>query len=533
MEVINSVEHLRFLQAEVTELRQRLNQAEAREQKNLALLERAGALVVKFDRQFRYVYINSNIKTISGLSPLDYLYKTNAELGIAEGRIEFWQARLEQVFQSGEEVTFNFEYNGPRGLHCYQACFSPEFDTLGRVETVMGITTDVSTRQEDPISYRDLADKLPLIVWVARLESGSFYINHWWTEYSGLEVGDSLMGGWEVALHPEDAGSARVQLQKCMQQDEAFELLYRLRRKDGIYRWHLIRGLPVFSTADKEKGEKPNYWVGICTDIDDLKQAEANQQELSSSKDLFVSMAAHELRAPLTSIQGFAQLLQRNLSKQQQDYTTAESLSKEILLQHSERNHRSIDNILHQTKQMNNLISQMLDLSRLENRKLDLNLTPDANLAELVERVVEQRRVTINSHSVQFKKTEDGLEDVLRGVFDADRVEQVLNNLLSNAIKYSSPGTLVEVGLKRCEELATPTAVIWVRDQGIGIKPEDQPHIFDRYYRVRSPKATKVEGLGLGLYICAEIVNLHNGRLWLESAVGQGSTFYVALPLSR
>lgn len=526
MELINSVEQLRFIQAERDELSNRLASLEAREQKNFALLEKAGALVVKFDREFRYVYINSNVRNYSGLSPQDYLHKTNEEVGIAKERTNFWNKQLKQVFQSGEEIVFNFEADGPSGKHCYQSCFTPEFNNSGQVETVVGITTIAATEVEQKQSCQDLIEKLPLIVWLSQPQSGPFYINQYWTEYSGLTETASILGGWKVAIHPEDAATVFNKLKEYGLHNEAFEVELRLRRTDGSYRWHQLRSLPVFSPNK----DSVDYWIGTCQDIDDLKQAENRQRELNEFKDLFFSMAAHELRGPLTSVQGFAQLLQRNLVRQEQGYQNVESQPRELLLQQSERNQQSVKSILHQAKQMNNLISQMLDMSRLENRKLELNLTTNGSLAEIVERIVEQRRVTTNSHSLQFSLTEDTKPFI--GNFDPDRLEQVLNNLMSNAVKYSPAGTKIEIGLQRCEKGSSPMAVISVRDYGIGIKPEDQEYIFDRFYRVRSKNSLEVEGLGLGLYICAEIVNLHNGRIWLESALGQGSIFYFSLPLT-
>src|SRR5579872_2294770 len=118
-------------------------------------------------------------------------------------------------------------------------------------------------------------------------------------------------------------------------------------------------------------------------------------------------------------------------------------------------------------------------------------------------------------------------EEEMSGTWDATCVEQVLNNLLSNAVKYSPGSEAITVRIERTEREVS----VSVHDHGQGISKQQQAHIFDRYYRVRTKENTTIEGLGLGLYIAHEIITLHGGRMWLESKRGEGSTFYFSLPL--
>ena len=169
-----------------------------------------------------------------------------------------------------------------------------------------------------------------------------------------------------------------------------------------------------------------------------------------------------------------------------------------------------------------------------------MQYSENSNLVGLLQQVVTQLIVTTENHVLHI---DSATPSEVRVSYDEARVEQVLNNLISNAIKYSPDGTTVTVGV----EVAGPAAVsnfqqadeteardevvVWVRDEGYGISPEAQAHIFERFYRVQNEQTASKSGLGLGLFISCEIVRQHGGRMWVESEEGGvGSTFYFALP---
>lgn len=240
------------------------------------------------------------------------------------------------------------------------------------------------------------------------------------------------------------------------------------------------------------------------------------QKELNNLKDLFVSIASHELRTPLASVKGFIQVAERSLQKQLAENNNNH---KEIL----ELNLRYLSNALHQANRLNQLIGQLLDFSRLQTQQLELNTVSGLDLVSLARRTVEQQSLNITNHKLQVEAS------VAKLPLKADevRLEQVLNNLISNAVKYSPPNTPVTIGVEQQDD----EAILWVRDEGYGISPEQQASLFDRFYRVRNKQNSRVEGLGLGLYISHEIVKKHGGKIWVDSVPGKGSTFYVSLPL--
>ncbi len=166
----------------------------------------------------------------------------------------------------------------------------------------------------------------------------------------------------------------------------------------------------------------------------------------------------------------------------------------------------------------------MLDITRIRSEQFEVNLQERNNVIEVARRVVENYAV-VADHPLSLNTK----EEKLIGFFDESRVEQVLGNLIGNAFKYSEAGKPVEVFV----ELMGNEAVIAVKDEGYGISKEQQSHIFDRFYRVHSQGYADIKGLGLGLYICHEIVTKLGGRIWLESEPGEGSTFYFSLPLEE
>lgn len=171
---------------------------------------------------------------------------------------------------------------------------------------------------------------------------------------------------------------------------------------------------------------------------------------------------------------------------------------------------------------MNLLITEMMDVAHLRSNQFELHHEPNTDLVALAQGIVEQYRVLTTDHSIHFEANESSIT----GEFDVPRLEQVLNNLLENAIKYSPAGTEVTVRVWR----AGDEAAIAVHDEGKGITPEEQAHIFERFYR--GITSGRWDGLGLGLYIVHDIVSHHGGRLTLESTPGSGSTFTFWLPLN-
>lgn len=232
----------------------------------------------------------------------------------------------------------------------------------------------------------------------------------------------------------------------------------------------------------------------ILRDIRERKALERQQRD-------FLSMVTHELRNPLASILGYAQIMRRR----------------------GEYMERGVDVVLTQARRLERLIGDLLDVSRVEAGQLHLR-REETDLVALVRAAADQAQALTRAHEVRF----DGPDSPLIGQWDRDRLEQVLQNLLANATKYAPDGGAIVV---RVEDRGCEVQVS-VADQGPGIAPDALPNLFARFFRTPEARASGAEGLGLGLYISRTLVEAHGGRIWAESTPGEGSTFTFALPYS-
>jgi signal transduction histidine kinase len=228
--------------------------------------------------------------------------------------------------------------------------------------------------------------------------------------------------------------------------------------------------------------------------------------ELMHRKDDFLSIASHELKTPVTSLKAYAQLLQM-------DAQGRNDTRKEVMFAKMDA----------QVDKLTALINDLLDTSKMQNGKLIYNKI-SFRLNDLVKEIITEMQTAITSHIIILE--EDAQLEVCA---DRDRVGQVVNNLLSNAIKYCPDCKKLIVAIEKGEQMA----VCSVQDFGNGINKEQQHKIFERFYRVTGKNFNTYPGLGLGLYIAKEIVDRHNGRIWFESEIGKGTTFYFSLPLAK
>lgn len=242
-----------------------------------------------------------------------------------------------------------------------------------------------------------------------------------------------------------------------------------------------------------------------------LEASNTNLQRLTEMKSSFVAVAAHELRSPLISIAGFVEMLLNY---------EGDSLDP------SERR-EFLEIVLGSARRLLAITTNLLDLTRIETGRVELLLQP-LNLTPLVKAVVAELRPQLEAKSQQLALyARPDLPPVLG---DETRTMQVVGNLLSNAIRYTPPGGAITVNLAPAEEEGY--LQISVADTGVGIAREDQPRLFKRFFRAASAGLTGANGTGLGLHITKLLVELHGGRIWFDSEPGQGSTFFVTLPVT-
>jgi PAS domain S-box-containing protein len=245
---------------------------------------------------------------------------------------------------------------------------------------------------------------------------------------------------------------------------------------------------------------------GVLVGMQDISPLKATEQ----LKDEFIGLAAHELRTPLAALKGFADMLvvhtQRGRGAPLADWQE-----------------EALTEIMVATNRLIEFTEALLDVTRIQAGRLILTIEP-RNLVDLVHQVVRGTQATSQQHTLHLHAEPESLIVPI----DALRIEQVLTNLLCNAVKYSPDGGAIEVEIQA--HWQQDQVVVQVRDHGIGIPVSHQPYVFQRFTRADNTQGAI--GAGLGLYLCRELVERHGGRIWFESVEGQGSTFFVALPLS-
>ncbi|WP_129713572.1 PAS domain-containing protein [Pedobacter sp. SYP-B3415] len=249
--------------------------------------------------------------------------------------------------------------------------------------------------------------------------------------------------------------------------------------------------------AQFNENREPIRLSGVLLDITEQKKDEQRKND-------FIGIASHELKTPLTSLKALIQVTGQKL-KTSEDQFLKNTIEKSGV----------------QVKKMEAMINGFLNISRLESGKMAIEKTR-FNLQTLIEEIIKETALTTTSHQIVF---ESGCPVEITA--DADKIESVISNLIGNAAKYSARGTNITVNCQQSSKHVT----VSVTDQGMGITPEDQQRIFDRYFRVESSHSRHISGFGIGLYLSAEIIHLHKGEIGVTSEPGIGSTFYIRLPL--
>ncbi len=242
---------------------------------------------------------------------------------------------------------------------------------------------------------------------------------------------------------------------------------------------------------------------------DELERANNDLEKSNQLKDIFFSRASHELKTPLTAIRGQTQIAQKRLMK-----VAMSSPDLEVV-----RN--SLEKIEGQTQRLHALVDDLLDLGMLSVGKMQLNMKR-CDLVEICHEIVEEQR-TLSGRSIDFAVPAPHL----KAHVDGERLGQVMTNLVTNAIKYSTDGTTIQVHMLQQDK----TVQIQVHNEGQAIPSEQQQNIFEPFYRASNAYNSAKQGWGLGLAICKDIIERHDGRIWVESEEGLGTTFFVELPV--
>jgi PAS domain S-box-containing protein len=408
------------------------------------------------------------------------------------------EIELATALQDGRAINERFHVKKDQSRFWGSGLVFPLLDEQGNHIGFTKVMRNVSDEEQAEINLREeqtLAQTLvsafnePIVVLNSDLKIVNFtsafvqYFSLNKTSITGKDFYEIMDGGVNIE-------QLRSKLEEALKNDNFyadFEVAY----------IHIQRGARSVRVRPRRIYQPPNLLFSL--EFEDLTENKAVMEE----KDVFISVASHEIRTPISVIKAYGQILARELKD-----------AKPIVT-------KAVVKINEQINYMNSLITTLLDTSKITTGKLEIKREV-FDLCNLIKEIIEGFRLTQTSHSIEFTQKKDSL-------VSADRVHtsSVITNLLSNAVKYSPNADKVHVNL----DIIDHWVKVNIRDYGMGIPEIEQDKLFQRFGRTESIKKTKIPGTGLGLHLSAEIIKLQGGEIGFTTEVGKGSTFYFTLPL--
>jgi len=508
-------------------------------------------LMYVFSLDYKFTYANSALLAMWGKT-----WDTAVGKGLRENGYEEWHAlmherEIDKVRATKQSIRGEVSFpHATLGRRVYDYILTPVINELGEVEAVAGTTRDVTERKQWEDSLASGAKQLQAIneelaatneelaasneeliatneelalvnqelisaqhkieegqvafrLAVNAANFGTWFINSVTREFETDVRLKELLG-----YYPEETLSIEQALAQITEEYRAYvatkleNALYNNGDYDVTYpviglHDQRLRWLRAIGNLKVDPSGAFSAFTGLVMDITEQKQDEIRKND-------FIGMVSHELKTPLTSIKGYIQILLSRLKKQEDEFILG-----------------ALQKANGQITKMTGMINGFLNISRLESGKIHIDYQV-FDLALLIRESEEESLATISSHTIIYEPVESIVVNA-----DRDKIGQVIHNLISNATKYSPQGTTIHVACVMVNGLANIT----VKDQGMGIKPDDIDKIFDRYYRVDGDHMFSISGFGIGLYLCAEIIHRHDGQIWVKSEFGKGSAFGFSLPI--
>ncbi len=344
--------------------------------------------------------------------------------------------------------------------------------------------------------FRNLAEALPALCWMAYGDGEIFWYNSRWYEYTGTTLEQMEGWGWRSVHDPDILPEVMERWTASIRTGGSFEMVFPLRRADGAFRPFLTRVVPI-----RDEDGRVVRWFGMNTDITGQKEIEKELRNANADLEQFAYSASHDLQEPLRTVKVFSQLLAAKAGEK----LDAESIEY-------------LDNVMSGATRMEALVRDLLFYARTTRieaprEPTDANHAMQAALANLKGAVAETGAI------IDF-------EPLPSLPVHLTQIEQLFQNLIGNAIKYRRPG--ITPAVRITSKKLNAQWLFSISDNGIGIEAQYKERIFGLFKRLHT--SDSYSGTGIGLALCRRIVERHNGRIWVESKPGEGSTFHFTLP---
>jgi len=488
------------------------------------------AVAVYQGPQFRVELANAAALAIWGRSLNEVLnrpvFEALPEAGTPEVKAIFERVYTTGVPYTASEQPSTIYRHGQQEVVYWKLVFEPQRGADGRVSGIFTVGTEVTEQvrarqqveqlnqeletrvqertaalQESEARFRIMADAAPNQVWAVHADGSIRYTNRAFLDFVGLDTGEQYAAtGWEPYLHPDERELAQATLLQAIAERKPYVLEHRMLRHDGQYRWLLAQGAPSFLAG----GELYGY-VGSAIDITELKQANEQLRRTNADLDNFIYTASHDLKAPISNIEGLLYLLRQELppAVAAEPETIAPTLTR--MLDSVERFKRTLDHLT--------AVSKLQKEHAPEISAVDL--------AAIVEDVRLDLAPLLRDTNAELGVYLDGLPSI---PFSEKNLRSVVYNLLSNALKYRHPDRRPHVDVRGHRRAGF--TVLEVHDNGLGIAAQQLPRLFTMFQRFHD----HVEGSGIGLYMVKRMIENAGGHIEVHSQLGAGTTFFVYLP---
>lgn len=508
-------------------------------------------LMYVWDLDYRFTYVNNALLTMWGKT-----WDTAIGTGLRENGYEEWHAamherEIDQVVATKKPVRGEVAFpHAVLGQRIYDYILIPVFNETGEVVAVAGTTRDVTERKQMEQQLSDSSEELQAIneemaaaneeqaasneelmatnqelalvnealkkarqkieeseialrlaisaanfgTWFIHSETREFKTDARFKELFGYYPDETLSIEQALAqITDEYRNFVSKKLENAIYNGKDYDVTYPV---IGLHD-HRLRWLRAIGNLKADPSGTFSTFTGVVMDV-------TEQQLDEQRKNDFIGMASHELKTPLTSLTAIVQVAHEKLKNNEDKFLSG-----------------AMEKANTQVKRMSNMINSFLNVSRLESSKLYIDKS-DFDMCRVIEEVVREAEITATGHRIQLHNSGPILVNA-----DQEKMASVVSNLISNAVKYSPKGTNIEV---KCE-MRNNKVYVSVKDEGIGLAPDDKNKVFDRYFRAQNNNRNHISGFGIGLYLSAEIIRCHNGEIGVDSEPGNGSKFWFTLSL--